>query len=227
MRLFLFFLMSVSCFPASAAEKAELTIYISDSRGNQPFVYLSEINVLKDGAEFKLLKPGYSNKQVLPDLDPGTYAVVYNSIFGKEVRSEVVITRPGKYTVSAYVNYMDYTKEINQSLLDRLKENDSFSIIIFSHGCFHYDRDTIVVMRNQSDYTIHWGKDRKVLTKQDLETIRHFEMELQCISGWGCTSKDDYTLQYNGITELNVFDGTCRWNGNDYLHEHLFGKEED
>jgi len=219
----IFFFVSASFF-TQAQEKAELTINIDDCREVNKFVYLSEIRVVKNGNEFDTLEPTYSQKQVLKDLEFGIYTLIYMSLFDKEEMVIVEITENKKYTATLCTNYIDYSKETYIPIIDQLKKRDSYSIVISSRGCFHSTQDTMTIKRNEAIYTISWGTQSKTLSLADIESIRHFEMELNYMSRIGCTSTDTYLIKYNEtIKQIN--DGSCQWNGNDYLQKQLFSEQ--
>jgi hypothetical protein len=217
--IFLFVLIS---FCVHASKKAELTINISDCRDPKDFTYLSEVKVLKNEKEYKTLKPQHESKQVLKDLELGTYTLVYKSLFDKEESLRVEISEYKKYSTTLCTNFIDYSKERYKPIIDQIQENEFYTVIMLSEGCFHSSEDTVIIKRDKNIYTISWAEKSKVLTKADVEAIRHFEMELVNMGGGGCTTSETYTITYNGTTTTN-FDRSCRWWGISYLKKQLFG----
>lgn len=214
--VFLFFL-------SQTATAAELVIHISDSRNEKENAYLSELEISRDGKVFRILKPQYENKQVLKNIDLGTYTLVYKTLFNKEERVSVEIKEHRKYSVDVYINYLDYSKETHTPIIDLLEEKDSCVIFIESRGCFHFKDDTLIIKRNQDRYTLNWGDTCKTLSKADIEKIRHFEIELNYMMRGGCTTIDTYSIHYHGNQMLLISDGSCSWNGDYYLKQDLFG----
>ena len=223
-RLTMIFFLVFAPFLTHAQEKAELAIHITDCRDSVKFNFLPEIRVVKNGIEFDTIVPRFTHDQVLKDLEFGVYTLIYRSLFSKEERVIVEITENKKYTATICTNYLDYSKETYIPIIDQLKEKDAYSIIIQSRGCFHSTEETITIKRMEANYTITWGTQTKTLSSDDIESIRHFEMELNYMSSFGCTSTDTYLIKYNEtIKQIN--DGSCQWNGNDYLQKQLFGEQ--
>lgn len=212
-------------FSSQAKKSAELNINIIDCREENKFAYLSELQILKNGNEFKTLNPQHQSQQVLKNLEFGTYTLVYKSLFNKEERLNVQITESKTYSTKVCINYMDYSKETYEPIIDRLQNKESYSIIISSQGCFHSSQDTIIIKRNNNAYTINWGTNFKTLSTTDLENIRQFEFELNYMTYRGCTTTDTYVIDYGG-TSKQISDGSCRWNGDYYFKLRLFGDDE-
>jgi hypothetical protein len=209
-------------FQAKAEEKANLVINIADCRGGS-YNYLSEITILRNGQAFKKIEPQHEKKQVLNDLELGTYTLVYTSLFNKEVNLIVEITSNNEYSIDICTNYIDYSKETYVPVIDRLQENESYSILLSSQGCFHFTHDTIIIKREKQIYTLSWGDKSKQLTVADMDVIRHFEIELNHMTDNGCTTTDTYVVKYEGVQIQKIHDGSCMWNGDYYLKKQLFG----
>ncbi|MGL5891751.1 MAG: hypothetical protein ACRC3B_17800 [Bacteroidia bacterium] len=216
----LFFVLISFC--SRAAEKAELIINISDCRGAGNYSYLSKLKILRNENEYKTIEPQHEKKQVLNDLEFGTYKLVYNSLYGKEVSLTVEITENKTYSIDLCTSYIDYSKETYIPIIDQLQVNERYTIVMSSQGCFHSTDDTLTIKRNKEDYTITWGAKTKKLSSADIELIRHFEIELNYMSDIGCTTTDRYTIKYKGRTVKQIDDGSCRWSGFYYLTNQLF-----
>ena len=207
-----------------AQTKAELTITIKDCRNIESFPYLSELIIKKNGKDYKIIKPQHSNKQVLKDLELGTYTLIYKSLFKKEVTIDVNIAELKNYSSTICTAYLDYSKELYKPIIDSLIHGEKYSIFISSQGCFHSTEDTITIKRTNETYSINWDNKTKKLTTKDIEAIRHFEMELNYMNDGDCTTTDTYNVLFRK-TNRQIEDGSCRWNGDNYLMRQIFGKQ--
>jgi hypothetical protein len=207
---------------AHSADKAELVVNISNCRNSEEFAHLFELTVLKDGKKYEIVKPGFEREQTFKDLELGTYTLVYKSLFGKQEHLQVEITEYKKYITSLCIDFLDYTKEKYKPIIDRLQESDFYTLSMSSQGCFHFKNDSVTIKRNKDIYTINWGEKSKKLSAADIETIRHFETELNYMKDGGCTTTDTYIIRYNGATK-KISDGGCNWNGDYFLKKELFG----
>lgn len=207
---------------ATPQPKAELTITISDCRDAQAFAYLPELIVLKNGIEFKTLKPEHETKQMLTNLELGTYTLKYSTLFKKKAEIIVKIDEPKRYAVTVCVDFMDYSKETYKPVIDRLAVGETLSLIISSQGCFHSTNDTVRVTRTRDFYVMKWDEKTKKLTASDIDAFRHFELELNYMNHGFCTTRDSYTISHNGKA-ATIVDGSCEWSGDLYLRRKIFG----
>ena len=218
-----YLLVNLIFFSNLANGKAKMIISIQDCRNSQ-LEYLSELKVLKDGKIFKILNPKYENQQSLKNLELGTYSLVYKSLFEKETTQIVKITEYISYKVELCTNFIDYEKETYKPIINQLKENDSYKVEMSSQGCFHSEKDSFTITRkSQDDYYIHWSDKSKKLSEKDIESIEHFEIELNYMNRFGCTTVDTYSVVYNGNSNL-ILDGSSGWDGFIYVRKEIFGK---
>jgi hypothetical protein len=211
-------------FFTQAKEKAELVINIADCRDAKNFAFLLELRILKNGKEFKILKPQNENKQVLKNLGFGVYTLVYKTMFEKEESLRVEIIENKRYSTNICTNYIDYSKDKYKPFINQLQENESYTILILSQGCFHSNQDTLTIKRNNDIFIFTWGTKSKKLSQSDIEKVRNFEIELNYMTNLGCTTVDTYFIKYNESTK-KISDGSCSWNGNYFLKKQLFGDE--
>jgi hypothetical protein len=216
------FIAAVFLYSFNNINKGELKIIIKYCRNSTELAYLSELVLIKNGKEYKELKPEYENEQTISDLDTGSYTISYKTIFNKTEQINITISEYKKYEVDLCIDYMDYSKENYKPIIDQLKDKESYKIIIASKGCFHSTKDSIIINREDKTYAILFGHKSKTLTKSDIESIRHFELELNYMKLGGCTTEDTYVIKYNNKTTTFI-DGRCRWNGAFYLIRNIFG----
>lgn len=218
---FLFF----NVFSSFASRTAELDIKVFDQRENRLAIYGGSIKILKDGKDFRVFDFHFVFNETIKDLELGTYTIVYETIFLQNKHIDVKINKYETYTQIICFNCLDYSLEKYVPIIDRLQEGEAYSVRLESRGCFHFVLDSITISRNNGIYSIKWNDVTKELTLEDLKIIGHFEMELKYASSfWGCTTKDNYEVSYNG--ELTKYeDAGCRWKGASYLRKCIFGDE--
>ncbi len=210
---------------AKGSNKAVLEIRIRDCRF-QEFAYLEKIILFKDGVIIKELFPEHHHIQIINDIELGTYSLEYKSIFNKTEKVKVTISEYKKYNIDLCVEQIDYSTAKYKPILDRLKNNERYQILMYSHGCFHHNKDTLTVSRKGNTYIAKLGLESKILEKSDIDAIRHFEIEFNCIkSEEGCTTVDEYKIVYR-LKRKKLKDGSCSWCGYYFLKNQLF-KEKD
>jgi hypothetical protein len=205
-----------------AYPKATLTIEIKNCRKAE-FAYLAELKILKNGVLYKTLKPMHDTEQKLKNLEPGTYTLVYQSIFGKEVVHQTKITENKNYPVVICIDFLDYSKETYKPIIDQLQNGTFYEVLVASQGCFHSRSDAYTIKKSADGYSIEWKGRSKQLNDKDLEAIRRFEYELHYANSDGCTTVDAYTVKYQG-KETQTVDGGCDWDGFYNLEKKIFPK---
>lgn len=202
--------------------KPELIIKIKDCRDTKNLAFLSELKIEKNGTDFITLNPRFEKRQILKNLELGTYRLIYNTIFNKEEAFTINITENKIYNFTICINYIDYSKETYKPIIDRLMENESYIIHFSSQGCFHSTKSKLTIQKTNDIYTITWDDQLKELSQDDIEALRQFEFELNYMTYGDCTTIDTYIIEYKG--EKKQFDdGGCRWNGYLNLKWKIFG----
>lgn len=220
----LFISASILLTAAKEKQSASLEIKIMDCRSKH-LEYLSKLTILKDGKVIKELKPEHNYTQEVSDLELGTYYLAFTSIFNKPETLKVDIPSYHKHWIELCVNYIEAPDASFHSVIDRLKENESYHIIMSSQGCFHFTNDTLMISRSNNVFTAKMGLKTKTLTQENIKAVRQFEYELDNIGGDnGCTTVDNYTILYKK-EKKQVEDGGCAWNGDYYLKQSLFGEK--
>lgn len=169
----------------------------------------------------KLWNHATKKKLDLKDLELGTYILVYESLFKKEEHLRIEITESKRYEAKLCTDFIDYSKETYKPIIERLQENEFYTILLSSQGCFHTTQETVTIKRYRDVYEITWGTKTKELSVTDIETLKCFELELNYMVDGGCTTTDTYIIQYAGTT-IQIHDGSCNWNGGYYLKKQLF-----
>lgn len=223
--LIIFISASLLFTSAKIKKSASLEIKIMDCR-SQRLQYLSNLTIIKGDKVVKELEPKHENKQLITDLETGIYHLAYTSIFNKPETLKVDIAAYKKYSVDLCVNYITFPIGPFQPVIDRLQENESYSIVVSSQGCFHFTNDTLTISKNKNVFTAKMGLKTKTLSQENIKAIRQFEFELDNIGGInGCTTVDSYTILYKK-EKKQVEDGGCIWNGDYYLKQNLFGENK-
>ncbi|MCU0438868.1 MAG: hypothetical protein MUC49_13290 [Raineya sp.] len=214
------------CFQTNAQNKAELTIVIQECHRDSALTYLSELKILKNNTYYTTLTSELRgiDMEFLKDLEFGTYTFVYKTFIGKENTITLNITKAEMYILTICADFIDYSKEKYKPIIDQLGENDSYSIIFSSNGCYHSFTTSIIIKRENNRYLIVWGDKSKELSKQDIENIRRFEIELNYVRECCSTTNDMYVIKYKEV-EKTIRDGGGGWYGGHYLEEQLFGKK--
>lgn len=217
-----FLMIFLLLFSGSNRDYAILEINIKDCRSNK-LEYLGELSVIKDNKRIKLIKPEHNYVQKLT-LDTGTYFLAYTSTFGKEEKLKVTMTQAKKYSIDLCVDYMDYSKETYKPIIDQLQDKDNYTILMSSQGCFHSTADSMIISRQNNVYSASRATKKKTLTQSDIDAVRHFEIELNYMSNRGfCTTTDYYIIIYKN-RKKEIEDGSCDWNGHDYLIKKLWNE---
>lgn len=226
---------SVILFLVSATNKnkATLKINIIDCRNNYAG-YIEKIKLIKNNENIREVEPRFDRDKTIIEIDTGVYFLEYKSIFNKIERIKIVASECKKYSVDLCINYIDHSKEVYKPIIDQLQNNESYKIIMTSHGCFHSNSDTLTISKKDNSYQITYKKaipeefkninpgllKTQTVNNKDLEAIRHFETELNYMTDGGCTTTDRYTINYK--SESKFIDGNCSWNGGHYLKQQLF-----
>ncbi|MCK8482270.1 hypothetical protein [Psychroserpens algicola] len=178
--------------------------------------YLEEFKIFRNDTLIKTVKPKHHSEQIIKDLKFGKYEIEYLTQFKKTERKKLELTEKKTYEIDLCIDYINYELESYKPFIDRIKNGESYSIEINSSGCFHRSEEKITISRNANKYYIRFAETEKLLKDEDIDAIRCFEIELNYMESWGCTSVDDYVLKYkNNLVKIS--DGSCSWNGGGYL----------
>lgn len=202
--------------------KAQITlkVNIKDCRDNGSFHYLDEFKLYKNGTLIKTVEPKHERKHLIKNLSFGTYKIEYMSMFQKLECIDIEITKNKRYVVDLCINYMDYNSDSYKPFIDRLNESDSYVIQVSSQGCFHNSQEKYLIKRMDDNFYLTFNKKEKLLNKREIDAIRHFEIELNYMNSFGCTTTDTYLIKYKN-EKVIISDGSCSWNGIYHLKQEL------
>jgi len=109
-------------------------------------------------------------------------------------------------------NFFNNNEQSQPTIIELLENGESYSIEITSIGCFHGERETVVVSKESDVYTVQYQDFSKILSEKDIEAFIRFELQLKALQMGGCTTVDTYVVRYKG-EEFRTSDGTCSWQG--------------
>jgi len=212
---------------------ASLRIEIKNCRQSQIKRYPSlkdSLLVVKNDIPFQKLD-GLNTLHTLRDLDTGVYTIHYRSVYGNEEKTAIHIIAFKPYNTTVWADSLVYAKETTIPIIDQLRDNDFYTIIMVSDGCFSAAHDTLTIRKIKDKYRAIWKSNIPKfishsfnLTPKQLETIRKFELELNYMNNEDdCTTIDTYTINYQATTKT-IVDGSCSWRGYYLLREKLLGK---
>jgi hypothetical protein len=150
----------------------------------------------------------------------------YWSLFNNqnEETQYIHLTEFKDYEIRLCIDYVRYSVKDNATIIDQLKEGESYWVKINETGCGLWTKDSCEIKRRCSDYEIYWGEKRKKLNQKEVQLIRYFEIDLRynsTTSGTGSTSVDYYTLLFNNHS-VEYIDAGNNWRGWYYLMRKLF-----
>ena len=173
----------------------------------------------------------YINNQYIfnfKNLEFANYRIEYNSIFGKTENYHFKIADNKKQLIELCLDYFNYKAETHVPFIDRLKENENYTIMISSIGDFTGGKleAHIVISKSNNTYFVEFKKNKKKLNQSQIDFIKHFELELINMESYGCSTVDSYLLTYNN-EKIQISDGSCAWEGFNVLFKQLFPSDLD
>ena len=218
-RLFIVCVLIFSCHSYCNAQTLEVNI--RDCRvKNDRYVYLNEFKLYKDDVLIRTVSPDYKSKQIIQLKVLGKYRIEYKTIFDRTESIFIDITTDKKHTVELCLDYFNYKSDPYVPIISRLQNGENYTIEIESRGCFHYSKDTIVVLNKTGEFYVVYGGNEKKLSESGIKAIKRFEIELNHMQSEGCTTVDTYILTYKNESMV-LFDGGCKWHGGGYLKSTL------
>lgn len=207
--LILAILLFISFFPFA---QATLEVQVKDCSQKSQFQHLNEFKVYRNDSLIQIVEPKFGTTPVMNDLEYGNYRVEYQTIYQKTENVAIELREKKKYTVDLCLDYMNYEAEEYQPFISRLKAGERYSIQMKSQGCFHTSEEIITIRLEKGKYNLTYLKTNKVLSEDEIQAIKNFELELNYMTSRGCTTIDLYILTYNG-NEVVISDGSCAWGG--------------
>lgn len=204
-------------------QESQLFLLARDSRDKSIYTTVPRVTLMQDGDTLKSTVPEYSENYLwFGKFKKGNYTIAYKNIFDQEVKQKVFVTGAEVDTILLYLDYVDYSSESYQPIIDTLQEGDSFTIHFKSVGCEHHEEEQLVIEKRQGTIRASQGDKTTQLTNEQIESIRKFEVQstLNPVDG-GCTTTDYYTFSFKEV-KREVTDGGCDWNGFWFLNKQLW-----
>jgi hypothetical protein len=165
----------------------------------------------------------------LENFNSGTYKVVYRNLYGKQVSRTITIPD----TTDEYELELcpDELTDYSFNSLSALKDNESITVSFYSSGCFHKERETLIITRHNNKFIAELKtenyketKTRSVtLNQKAIEAFKRFENEIRQVEdSYGCTTVDTYEIISKSWT-IKRTDGGCAWDGFYFLKKAFFG----
>jgi hypothetical protein len=158
----------------------------------------------------------------------GTYTVSYRNLYDKKVSKLIAI--PDTSDEFELQLCPDELLIYPVNSLSLLKNGETIEVAFSSSGCFHQDRETLIITKQEKFLVAEWSDKTTtksvILTQSNIEAFKRFENEIRELQdNYGCTTVDMYTIISKRWTIKRV-DGGCDWYGFYFLKDALFGKTE-
>ncbi len=135
-----------------------------------------------------------------------------------------LLTPLGFFLIVSQTSASGQTNAPALPFIDQLQNNESYTIEIFSSGCFHQSSQKLLIQRKKDVYTATKNKKVVTLSENAIAELRVFEAELTKTRNNHCTSTDIYKVKYKNQV-LSHTDGSCTWHGGNKLIRVLFGND--
>ncbi len=199
--------------------QSTLEVNIKKCKTDEP-AHLFGFKLFRNDSLIKVITTGIESKHILKDLKYGSYKIEYVSMFKKTEYTTIELSKRKTYTVDLCIDDINYESEAYQPLINQLNEGEHYSINITTEGCYHRSEQELTIRKASGQYYMTYNGKDKLLSKDDIKAIEHFEIELNYMEPYGCTSVDYYVLKYNN-REVRINDGSCSWNGLSNLKQKL------
>jgi hypothetical protein len=197
-----------------------LDIQIRDCRTKSNLDNPTNFRLYKDKKIYGEFETEYKNKKSISLKKKGKYIIEYKTKFGITETTYVDIKEKKRYKIDLCLEYMDYSKERYIPLITQLKNGEKYTIDYSSQSSYLSSKKSIIIRKRQNLFFISSGEKEMQLSLEQIESLRHFEIELSHMSKPDCTNIDTYTLSYKDkIIKIN--DGSCWWYGGEYLLKEL------
>lgn len=210
---FFFFAFSI---PTYVSAQSSVIVEYKRCKLNLEYSNDSSFSLYKNGAYLKYYRIGFKHTFQIDSLLPGNYEIEYRTVFQTKQKVPFVLEKNIEKKVILCVDYLNEDKLDYSYYIDQLEDGDSFSINLFSYGCFHMESKLVEIKKENSSYILSYLDKKKELSELEIELLREFEKELKSIPLGACTTEDNYTLKYKDEVYKKM-DGTCDWEGLRFL----------
>lgn len=208
----LFFVVFFFLRIAIAFSQFVIEVEIKDCRSDNYLQQLSTFKLYKDDDLIGEFDITYLNTKSVEVTKKGNYKIEYTTYFGKAENVYLTISKRKTYKVVLCLAYIDYDSTGYIPFVNQLKNEEEYTIKCVFRNNFLESEKTLVVRKREDKYFVSLGEREIELSPEQVESLRHFEIELNYISVPDKTNIDTYILSYNNRL-LKIDDGTWWWNG--------------
>ena len=146
------------------------------------------------------------------NLPKGTYTAEYISIFLDTVREKVKIVSDTR-TICFDALVLSKEKLPVKYWTERLAQNDTVEILCTIRGCRipSYTEKLLLYKKGKKLYA-SYNDLEKEMNKESINWLNTFEAQLRNMPRYYCTTTYRYNVTFND-EQLNILDGSCRWDG--------------
>ncbi|MFC3158599.1 hypothetical protein SAMN05443633_11756 [Chryseobacterium arachidis] len=193
---------------------ANFDIHIENlDKYNTSYHDLSKVEIYKDNNIFKILKSdfpigGLERNIKIDSIKEGKYSFVYESIFGKQIKTNITVDDSRTYRIS--LNPDRLNEKIKNLVFENIK-NEEVQLKYRSSGCFHLNEDSITILNKGNEYFVKKDDHLRKIDKKTWAYFVNLENKIRHIhKDRGCTSVDSFIFKYKGKSDT-VYDGTCNF----------------
>ncbi|AZA88744.1 hypothetical protein EG349_19180 [Chryseobacterium shandongense] len=175
---------------------------------------LYKLEIYRNNRIYKVLKsefPYNLDRTIRIDsIKDGKYLFVYENIFGKQVKNEILVDASKNYKIRINPDRLD--DKFKSSAFENMR-NDEVKLIYKSSGCFHLQKDSITILNRGDYYFIKYDNGKlKKIDKKIIENFVDLENRIRNIpKERGCTTVDSFIFKFKSKSDT-FYDGTCRIN---------------
>lgn len=205
-----------ACSSRHKKSNSELFVVVGliDSAHRSPFLSFDSICIFRnDSLLTKWLPRSDRSDTLLAHRGSAKYCFRYENILGERVQKTVSVGNAQKKNVSLFLDYTDYPKNLHNSWIAKLKDNETINLVFSLQGCFNAGKDSVILRRTGTEYHLLSRNKKYKLNKDDLEYLIKFECELPLLPNRRlCTSSETFTMVRGPLTK-EYMDSDCCWSG--------------
>ncbi len=213
--IFLSFVAFLSCKKREINATLNISVEL-ENKNSKEYADLSYLKIYKNDTIFKEIiaddLPFIQHSIKLSNLKEGKYKFEFINIFQQKVVKELIIDENKIYKILINPDYSDYQENLAKSLIGNLKENENIKLSYKSQGCFHQEKDCVIIYKKNNYFEIERNGLLTKLNDNEVDNLIKMECELNNIKEGGCTTADIYTF-YKSNLKKEFIDDTCKWNG--------------
>ncbi|WP_338790793.1 hypothetical protein [Bernardetia sp. MNP-M8] len=135
-----------------AQTKSSLYINVEDCRTKKQSYVSPNFSLYKDNVLIRKVNLKNQNSRIFTDLENGEYKLEYYTLFGSDTLTINISENNNNQVINLCVDYLDYAAQNHKPIIDKLKNEESYSILVESSGCFHNNEEKIIITKKGNDY---------------------------------------------------------------------------